>query len=139
MQRYGLQPRINENREPDTNTLRVMVPGLNTPEPETSRRTALYANVQGQAMMHLHNYLDIQLPATDQLDYASAALTRLGVQETELMRQLETLLQSATLDANEVRTTEELYDKARRGEKILVPEGVKGDVSELWDPANAPR
>ena len=284
MQRYGFQPRIDENRAPDTNTLRLMVPGLNTPEPEASRRTALYADVQGQAMMHLHNgtYLDTQLPATDQLDYASAALTRLGVQETELMRQLETLLQSAlsgaepsdvhailysdstiggtraianfraneirrriaalpparrrssreavtaevdellrkhlfvelhgnaagdlpagprymvwtdtedqmtntelpwggqlgrdgqnrdsdadavyvdydgpfsggdahnlaaggihvvraTLDANGVRTTEELYEKAQRGEKIVVPEGVKGDVSELWDPANAAR
>ena len=45
----------------------------------------------------------------------------------------------ATLDANGVRTTEELYEKAQRGEKIVVPEGVKGDVSELWDPANAAR
>lgn len=284
MQRYGFQPGIDENRAPDSDTLRVMVPGLNTPEPEASRRTALYADVQGQSMMHLHNgtYLDTQLPASEQLDYASAALTRLGVQETELMRQLETLLQSAlsgaepadvhailysdstiggtraiasfrareiqrrindlppsrrrsareevtaevdallrehlfvelhgnaagdlpagprylvwtdtedqmthtdlpwggqlgrdaahpdsdadavyvdydgpfsggdahnlaaggihvvraTLDANGVRTTEELWAKARRGEELVVPEGVKGDVSELWDPANAPR
>ncbi|HCH62819.1 MAG TPA: hypothetical protein DFR83_08445, partial [Deltaproteobacteria bacterium] len=97
MQRYGFQPRIDEHRAPDTDTLRVMVPGLNTPEPEASRRTALYADVQGQPMMHLHNgtYLDTQLPAPDQLDYASAALTRIGVQETELMRQLEALLSGA--------------------------------------------
>lgn len=284
MQRYGFQPRIDANQAPASDTLRFMAPGLNTPEPEASRRTQLYADVQGESMMHLHNgtYLDTQLPAPDQLDYASAALTRMGVQETELMRQIETLLQAslsgaepsdvhailysdstiggtraiasfrakeirrriaalppsrrrsareevtaevdgllrehlfvelhgnaagdlpagprylvwtdtedqmthtavpwggqlgrdgnnqdsdadavyvdydgpfsggdahnlaaggiqvvrATLDANGVRTTEELWEKSRRGEEVVVPEGVKGDVSELWDPANGPR
>jgi len=43
----------------------------------------------------------------------------------------------ATLDANGVETTEALWEKARRGEEIIVPEGVKGDASELWDKANA--
>ena len=278
MGRYGFQAGVEANRAPADDTLRVMIPGLNTPEPEASRRTALYADVQGQPMMHLHNgtWLDTSLPAPDQLDYASAALTRLGIQETELMRQLETLLEAAfhqaepadvhailysdstiggtraiarfrqreirrriaalpasrrrsarasvtrevdallkkhlfvelhgnatgdlpqgpqylvwtddedqmtntelpwggqlgrdganpdadadavyidydgpfrggdahnlaaggihvvraTLDANGVRTTRELFDKARRGEEIVVPEGVAGDPRELWD------
>lgn len=279
MSRYGFQPQVDANRAPADDTLRVMVPGLNTPEPEASRRTALYADVQGQPMMHLHNgtWLDTQMPMPDQLDYASAALTRLGIQETELMRQLESLLDAAfqqaepadvhailysdstiggtraiaqfrqreiqrriaalpssrrrsarasvtrevdallkkhlfvelhgnaagdlpqgprylvwtddedqmtntdlpwggqlgrdgenrdsdadavyidydgpfrggdahnlaaggihvvraTLDANGVRTTRELWERARRGEEIIVPEGVKGDARELWDP-----
>lgn len=282
MQRYGFQPRIDENKAPADDTLRVMVPGLNTPEPEASRRTAYYADMQGQPMVHLHNgtWLDTQMPARDQLDYASAGLTRLGIQQTEMMRQLETLLQAAftgaepadvhailysdstiggtkaianfrrkeiqrriaalpssrrrsarasvtrevdallnkhlfvelhgnaagdlpagprylvwtddedqmtnmelpwggqlgrdgqnrdadadavyvdydgpfsggdahnlaaggihvvraTLDANGVATTEELWEKARRGEQITVPAGVPGDVKELWDPGNA--
>ena len=279
MSRYGFQPQVDANRAPADDTLRVMVPGLNTPEPEASRRTARYADVQGQPMMHLHNgtWLDTQMPMPDQLDYASAALTRLGIQETELMRQLETLFEAAfqqaepadvhailysdstiggtraiaqfrqreiqrriaalpssrrrsarasvtrevdallkkhlfvelhgnaagdlpqgprylvwtddedqmtntelpwggqlgrdgenrdsdadavyidydgpfrggdahnlaaggihvvraTLDANGVRTTKELWERARRGEEIIVPEGVEGDARELWDP-----
>ena len=44
-----------------------------------------------------------------------------------------------TLDANGVRTTEELWAKVRRGEELVIPEGVSGDVSELWGPANASR
>ena len=39
-----------------------------------------------------------------------------------------------TLGANGVRTTEELWERVRRGEEIVIPEGVQGDARELWDP-----
>ena len=76
--------------------LRVMVPGLNTPEPEASRRTAYYADVLGQDMLHLHNGTlgDADLPFAEHLDYAMAAGVRSGLKSTPLMDSLEQLLQA---------------------------------------------
>ena len=51
MEQLAFQPSSPINKEDDT--LRFFVPGLNTPEPESSRRTQYYAENYGQPMAHL--------------------------------------------------------------------------------------
>lgn len=43
-----------------------------------------------------------------------------------------------TLRLNGVSSSQELYDKARSGAKILVPKNVAGNPKELWNPHNNP-
>ena len=43
-----------------------------------------------------------------------------------------------TLRLNEVSSSQELYEKARSGAKILVPKNVAGNPKELWNPHNNP-
>jgi len=77
--------------------VRIFVPGLNTPEPEASRRTALYADKLTLSLAHLHNGTgsslgdlkpipgreDVVLPA-DKRDWAEAVLVRQGLMESRL-------------------------------------------------------
>ena len=41
-----------------------------------------------------------------------------------------------TLRLNEVKSSQELYEKARTGAPILVPKNIKGNPKELWNPNN---
>lgn len=115
MQRYGIQPK--GGADPTDQTLRVMVPGLNTPEPEASRRTGIYADVMGQPMVHLHNgtLLDTPLPGAEHLDYASAAMQRLGLRTTPLMTELERLLTAALSGAEPADVHAILYSDSTIG------------------------
>ena len=82
MDRYAFQPSGERTVDEEDRTLRILVPGLNTPEPEASRRTQLYADKLGQPMVHLHNgtNLDATIPGADKLD--SVSYTHLRAHET---------------------------------------------------------
>ena len=75
-------------------SMRLFVPGLNTPEPEASRRTQIYADVLQESMVHMHNgtHLEAELPYADQIDYAVALMTRMGVKSSPLIDELTKLL-----------------------------------------------
>ncbi|MAA80571.1 MAG: hypothetical protein CL916_15050 [Deltaproteobacteria bacterium] len=76
--------------------VRVFIPGLNTPENESARRTQYYADQYGQPMAHIHNgtNLDSGLPMSDQIDYVAAMMVRQKLKDTELMKTWEKILQS---------------------------------------------
>lgn len=99
MQRYALQP---STPVPEDDTLRIFSPGLNTPEPEASKRTAYYAEQLGQPMVHLHNgtNLDPTVAGSDAIDMITAAATRFTPRRTELLNSLVKILQSALTGAN---------------------------------------
>jgi hypothetical protein len=101
MERYAFQPKGERTTAPNDATLRFFSPGLNTPEPEASRRTAHYATALGQPMLHLHNgtNTDAKVPFADQIDYVTAAATRAGVGSTPLMNSMVKLLQAALTGA----------------------------------------
>ena len=98
MDRYAMQP---SSPVPQDDTLRIFSPGLNTPEPEASRRTAYYAEALGQPMVHIHNgtNLDYDVPGSDSLDMATAAATRFTPRRTALMNSLVQVLQSSLAGA----------------------------------------
>ena len=74
--------------------MRIFVPGLNTPEPEASRRTQVYADALQESMVHMHNgtHLESEVPYADQIDYAVALMTRMGVKSSPLIDELTKLL-----------------------------------------------
>lgn len=98
MQRYAFQP--SKAAAPDR-TLRLFSPGLNTPEPEASKRTAYYADKLGQPMVHVHNgtNLDPNTPASEHIDYATALATRSTNRRTPLIDSLVRILGSALAGA----------------------------------------
>ena len=98
MERYALHP---SKPTSDDDTLRIFVPGLNTPEPEASRRTAYYAEHYEQPMVHVHNgtNLDESVAGSDMLDMATAAMTRNTPRRTPLLDSLVTILNSALAGA----------------------------------------
>ncbi len=106
MNRYGFGPQLPEGGRGDT--LRFFSNGLNTPEPEASRRTRYIADLLGQPMMHLHNGtmkdernpLDLAGKGAGDLvranaDSVDAIAVRQGLRRTEYMKQLEKLLTAA--------------------------------------------
>lgn len=99
MQRYALQP---STPAPEDDTLRIFSPGLNTPEPDASQRTAYYADQLGQPMVHLHNgtNLDPSVKGSEAIDMVTAAATRFSPRRTELLNSLVKILQSALTGAN---------------------------------------
>lgn len=101
MDRYAFQPKGERTTPANDETLRFFSPGLNTPEPEASRRTAYYANELGQPMLHLHNgtNTDARVPFAEQIDYATAGATRAGVGKTPLLDSMVKLLQAALTGA----------------------------------------
>jgi hypothetical protein len=101
MERYAFQPKGEHTTAADDETLRFFSPGLNTPEPEASRRTAYYADALGQPMLHLHNgtNADAKVPGATQLDYVTAGATRAGIGKTPLMDSMVKLLQAALTGA----------------------------------------
>ena len=102
MEQLAFQPSSPINKEDDT--LRF-VPGLNTPEPESSRRTQYYAENYGQPMAHLHNgtNLDSGLMA-DQIDYIAAMSVRQGLKGTKLMDSMEQVLEAISLRQNQKKS-----------------------------------
>lgn len=96
MARYAFKPGGQEKGASD-GPLRIFAPGLNTPEPEASRRTAYYAEQLGQPMVHLHNgsNADAGFQGADGLDYATALAVRGGFKSTALLQSLVTLLNAA--------------------------------------------
>ncbi len=102
MKRYAHTPKGESTTAATDTTLRFFAPGLNTPEPEASRRTEHYATTLGQPMLHLHNgtNLDAKVPFADKLDYATAAVNRMGVGTTPLMDSIVTLLEAALTGAD---------------------------------------
>jgi hypothetical protein len=101
MERYAFKPSTPTTPAGD-DTLRIFSPGLNTPEPEASRRTAAYAEQLGQPMLHLHNgtNVDAGVPHADMLDFAAAARTRAGIGSTPLIGSLVTLLKASLTGAD---------------------------------------
>ena len=104
MEQLAFQPSSPINKEDDT--LRFFVPGLNTPEPESSRRTQYYAENYGQPMAHLHNgtNLDSGLPMSDQIDYIAAMSVRQGLKGTKLMDSMEQVLEANSLRRNQKKS-----------------------------------
>jgi hypothetical protein len=103
MQRYAFQPGAGHQTTPSNDhTLRFFSPGLNTPEPEASRRTAYYADQLGQPMLHLHNgsNADAKMGHSDLLDYGSALTVRSGMRSTALISNMVTLLKSSLAGAD---------------------------------------
>ena len=74
--------------------MRLFVPGLNTPEPEASRRTQEVARILDQPMAHMHNgtHLEADLPHADQIDYVVALMTRMGIKSSPLIDELVRLM-----------------------------------------------
>jgi hypothetical protein len=101
MERYAFKP-STPTVAPNDNTLRIFSPGLNTPEPEASRRTAYYAEQIGQPMVHLHNgtNADAGIANAEMLDFAAAARTRAGIGSTPLLNSLVTILKTALSGAD---------------------------------------
>lgn len=101
MERYAFQPKGERTTPANDATLRFFSPGLNTPEPEASRRTAHYADALGQPMLHLHNgtNADANVPMASQLDYLTAGATRAGIGTTPLLDSMVKLLQAALTGA----------------------------------------
>lgn len=99
MERYAFGPK--SETAPGDQTLRIFSPGLNTPEPEASRRTAYYAQTLGQPMVHLHNgtNADAGIQGADSIDYAAALAVRGGLKSTALLGSLVTILKSALTGA----------------------------------------
>jgi hypothetical protein len=94
MERYAFHPQSGAQVTPDQ--IRVFSPGLNTAEPEASKRTQYYSSALHQSMLHLHNgsLSDTQLPWAGNFDYAPALLARTGLKQTPLMKSMEQLLQA---------------------------------------------
>ena len=109
------QPSGERTVPEDDTTLRVFVPGLNTPEPESSRRTQYYADHLGQPMLHLHNGTHLNGEEGGQLDYLEAAAVRLGLKETPLMESFRELLQAALMKAEPEEVHAILYSDATIG------------------------
>ena len=102
MDRYAFQPSGRRTTPPGDDTLRLFSPGLNTPEPEASRRTQYYANQLGQPMVHLHNgsNADAKMPGAANLDYATFAATRLPMgRSTPLIDSMAQVLSAALTGA----------------------------------------
>jgi hypothetical protein len=101
MERYAFQPKGERTTPADDRTLRVFLPGLNTPEPEASRRTANYADTLGQPMVHLHNgtNADAGFDGAEGIDYGTALAARGGLVSTPLLQSLVTLLRAALTGA----------------------------------------
>jgi hypothetical protein len=103
MSRYAFQPSSakasgqSNNPQQNDKTLRIFSPGLNTPEPEASQRTAYYADKLNQPMVHIHNGTNKNSgnPVAEQIDYATAMLTRYGLKDTKLLQSLFSILQKA--------------------------------------------
>lgn len=117
MDRYAFQPSGERTVDEEDRTLRILVPGLNTPEPEASRRTQLYADKLGQPMVHLHNgtNLDATIPGADKLDYAAALATRTGLKDTPLMESLVEVMGAALGQAEPENVHAILYSDATIG------------------------
>ncbi len=98
MERYAFQP---STPAPKDNTLRFFSPGLRTPEPEASNRTAYYADKLGQPMIHLHNgtNYDPSVPGSENVDYLAAIATRNTNRTTPLISSMVTLLKGALTGA----------------------------------------
>lgn len=98
MRRYAFQPSSPaKGQQP----LRFFSPGLNTPEPIASKRTAYYADKLGQPMLHLHNgtNLDPQVFGSEQIDFATAMATRNTGRRTPLIDSMVRLLRAALIGA----------------------------------------
>lgn len=97
MERYAFQPKGEKTTPAGDATLRIFSPGLNTPEPKATPRTAYYADKLGQPMVHLHNGSndDAGFANADKIDYATALAVRSGLKSTPLLGSLVTLLKAA--------------------------------------------
>lgn len=129
MNRYGFGPQLPEGGRGDT--LRFFVPGLNTPEPEASRRTRYLADATGQPMMHLHNGTnkDSGLPHADQIDNVAALATRQGLKSTPLMDRLERLLTAALSGADPQDVHAILHSDATIGGTRMIGEFRRKEIA----------
>ncbi len=119
MGRYAFQP--SQPAAPD-GTLRFFSPGLNTPEPEASKRTAYYADKLNQPMVHLHNgtNTDKSVPGSENLDYAMAMATRNTGRTTPLIDAMVRLLKGALTGAEPQDVHAILYsDSTIAGSKAI--------------------
>lgn len=103
MERYAFQPRGARTVAGDDRTLRLFAPGLNTPEPEASRRTQYYADHLGQPLVHLHNGTrqEAPVPGANRLDYLDNAVTRaVPDRSTDLIDSMTDVLSTALTGAD---------------------------------------
>ena len=101
MARYAFQPSAAGAAAKPGGPLRFFSPGLNTPEPMASSRTAYYADKLNQPMVHLHNgtNLDPSIPGSENIDYATAMATRNTGRSTALIDSMVRLLKAALTGA----------------------------------------
>ena len=119
MARYAFQP--SAPAAPD-GTLRFFSPGLNTPEPVASQRTAYYADKLNQPMVHLHNgtNTDPAVPGSENIDYAMAMATRNTGRTTPLIDSMVRLLKAALTGAEPQDVHAILYsDSTIAGSKAI--------------------
>lgn len=105
----AFHPRSGNGVQPGVT--RVFIPGLNTPEPEASRRTQYYVDRLGLSMAHLHNgtslteevlrpsrgFLDAWVPANKR-DWLDAMMIRRGKRDSPLGNKVADLLEAAYAD-----------------------------------------
>ncbi len=119
MGRYAFKP---SNPTEADRTLRIFSPGLNTPEPVASKRTAYYADKLNQPMLHLHNgtNMDASVPSSENIDYATSMATRNTDRRTPLIDGMVTLLKSALSGAEPQDVHAILYsDSTIAGSKAI--------------------
>ena len=140
MNRYGFGPQLPEGGRGET--VRFFSNGLDTPEPEASRRTRYMADTLQQPMMHLHNgtmqedrnVLD-HVPGglgdhvRQWADEAQALAVRSGLQQTEYMKQLHKLLTASLSGADPKDVHAILHSDATIGGARVIAEFKEKEIA----------